>query len=778
MQRTDKQEAGLREIDRRYRAIVRIVSALNTDRPIEDVVQEIGEVLHALIPCDRFSLGLVSWDRWYFLEDGRLTSRNFSFPLVADNSASEWVIHNRRPLLRRDISKGHRFRHDVIRMEQGDRSDLIVPLVVDGEVMGTFNFTSRASNRYDEGCLEGAQSVADAVAVAVKQFQARLEMEAIREISDAVLRPLELDEVLKMVLTHIQSQGYDQVRLYLYDQAQHAMVGALLLGMEHEPASIVYPLKNDPYSKQTLASDRPRIYRAGTPEYEEVVRRRREMGEFLYSNPDILVWCEMPLKVVEEGQEVIVGKIALDNSLSRRPLAQERLDRLMVYASQAAIAIRHAQLYRQMAGQVERRTAELNEQNRQQEALLHINRAVQEVSRPADLEGVVQVCYDRLKALGLDFQALVIHRLIDRETLTFESYEVQPSGKFNRLVMERANVYRMWQGGRTVYRPDLEVDMGGMALEDLEATKQRYGVRSRCVLDVPHPRGTLALMSVRRNAFSRFEVAFVEQVTEVLSVGISRVEDLERVEAHARALRESQIEQRQADEQLLEYQAQLRSLASELTLTEERERRRLATDLHDRIGQTLAVSKIKLGALGTSAASTDFAGPLDEVRALIDQTIQDTRSLTFELSLPVLYELGFTAAMEWLAEQVQEQHGVRVELEVDGQVRLPDEGLRVLLFRAVQELLVNVVKHAQAHTAKISIREDGDSIRIEVEDDGIGFEPSKAGRNGGFGFFSVRERLRFLGGDFDVESEPGRGTRAVLVAPLKDSGESPGSGMG
>ena len=593
MQRTDKQEARLREIDRRYRAIVRIVSALNTDRPIEDVVQEIGKVLQALIPCDRFSLGLVSWNRWYFLEDGRLTSQNFSFPLVADNSASEWVIHNRRPLLRRDISKEHRFKHDVIRMEQGDRSDLIVPLVVDGEVMGTFNFTSRVSKRYDEGCLEGAQSVADAVAVAVKQFQIRLETEAIREISDAVLRPLELDEILKMVLAHIQSQGYDRVRLYLYDQARHAMVGALLVGMEYEPASIVYPLKNDPYSKQTLASDRPRIYRAGTPEYEKVVRRRREVGEFLYSNPDILVWCEMPLKVVEEGQEVIVGKIALDNSLSRRPLAQERLDRLMVYASQAAIAIRHAQLYRQMAEQVESRTAEY----------------------------------------------------------------------------------------------------------------------------------------------------------------------------------------KQAEERLLEYQAQLRSLASELTLTEERERRRLATDLHDRIGQTLAVSKIKLGALGTSAASTDFAGPLDEVRELIDQTIQDTRSLTFELSLPVLYELGFKAAMEWLAEQIQEQHGVRVELESEGQVRLSDEGLRVLLFRAVQELLVNVVKHAQAHTAKVSVREDGDSIRIEVEDDGIGFEPSKAGRNGGFGFFSVRERLRFLGGDFDVESEPGRGTRAVLVAPLKGSGASPEGGV-
>jgi len=115
---------------------------------------------------------------------------------------------------------------------------------------------------------------------------------------------------------------------------------------------------------------------------------------------------------------------------------------------------------------------------------------------------------------------------------------------------------------------------------------------------------------------------------------------------------------RKAEDEIRSNQARLQSLASELSLTEERERRRLATDLHDHIGQALAVSKIKLGVLQKTATSPDIANPLGEVRELIEKMIQDTRSLTFELSLPVLYELGFEAAVEWFAKHIRTQYGL------------------------------------------------------------------------------------------------------------------------
>ena len=225
-----------------------------------------------------------------------------------------------------------------------------------------------------------------------------------------------------------------------------------------------------------------------------------------------------------------------------------------------------------------------------------------------------------------------------------------------------------------------------------------------------------------------------------------------------------------AEKKLITYQNKLRSLASELSLAEERERRLIAAELHDRIGQTLAMTKIKLGALRELALSPNLVKGLDEIRGLIEQTIRDTRSLTLELSPPILYELGFEAAVEWLTEQIQEQHGILIQFESDSQLKPLSQDVRVLLFKVVQELLHNVVKHAQARTAKVSLRRNGDKIRIVVEDGGVGFYTdearSRTGQMGGFGLFSACERLDHIGGHFEVNSKPGHGTRVTILAPL------------
>jgi len=225
-----------------------------------------------------------------------------------------------------------------------------------------------------------------------------------------------------------------------------------------------------------------------------------------------------------------------------------------------------------------------------------------------------------------------------------------------------------------------------------------------------------------------------------------------------------------AEKKLIIYQEQLRSLASELSLAEERERRRIAGELHDHIGQTLAITKIKLGSLRESAVSPDLVKDLDEVRGLIEQTIHDTRSLTMELSPPILYELGFEAAVEWLTEQMQQQHTIVTQFNNDPQQKPLDDDVRVLLFKVVRELLLNIAKHAQASSAKISLNRDGNRICITVEDDGIGFDTvndrAPMGKKGGFGLFSIRERLDHLGGDFKIESLPGKGTRVIILAPL------------
>ncbi|MDD5064258.1 MAG: PAS domain S-box protein [Phycisphaerae bacterium] len=233
-------------------------------------------------------------------------------------------------------------------------------------------------------------------------------------------------------------------------------------------------------------------------------------------------------------------------------------------------------------------------------------------------------------------------------------------------------------------------------------------------------------------------------------------------------------ERKKAEQELLEDQAKLKSLASQLVLAKERERRRLATELHDRISQSLVISKIKLDTLRKSWRSRKFDKVLEDICNSIGQTIQDTRALTFDLGSPVLHELGFeTAVSEWLTDRIQKKHDITVEFEDDREPKPLDDDVRILLFRDVRELLTNVVKHASAHKVKVSIRKVGSEIHISIEDDGWGFDTKKAAATaageGGFGLFSIRERLGQLGGHLEIESEPGCGTKATLIAPLKQA---------
>ncbi|MGQ9920074.1 MAG: sensor histidine kinase [Desulfobacca sp.] len=226
------------------------------------------------------------------------------------------------------------------------------------------------------------------------------------------------------------------------------------------------------------------------------------------------------------------------------------------------------------------------------------------------------------------------------------------------------------------------------------------------------------------------------------------------------------------ESQLAEAQERLHSLTSQLCLAEERERRRIAVFLHDNISQKLAIAAIKLGQLhDAAAAQAAVSVGLDEIRQLLKQIIQDTKSLTFKISSPILYELGLEAAVEWLTEELQDQHGLTTFFEDDDQPKPLAEEVRVLLFQAVSELLMNVVKHARARKVQVAIRRENGQISISVHDDGVGFDVaamrSRWGRRDfGFGLFSIRERLRAFGGALDIRSSF-HGTTVTLWAPLR-----------
>ena len=232
-------------------------------------------------------------------------------------------------------------------------------------------------------------------------------------------------------------------------------------------------------------------------------------------------------------------------------------------------------------------------------------------------------------------------------------------------------------------------------------------------------------------------------------------------------------ERRRVERALLRHHTQLRSMSSQLSLAEERERRRIATAVHDDIGQRLALCRMKLAAV--SAQAPDHARTLGEIGELLDDAIHNTRTLTFEISTPILYDLGLVAAVEWACELVEQQHGIRFVLRAPSRPLELDTDMRVLLFRAVRELLHNMVKHAQATSVWIDIQRRAGRIHLTVSDDGVGFpNPMPDVSSGaGFGLFAIRERVTAQGGSFRIDSRPGGGARIHQSVP---SGAAPGPG--
>ena len=251
----------------------------------------------------------------------------------------------------------------------------------------------------------------------------------------------------------------------------------------------------------------------------------------------------------------------------------------------------------------------------------------------------------------------------------------------------------------------------------------------------------------------------------------STFQDMPRIAA--RALREWDhiIERKAAEQQIRIHEEQLRSLASELSLIEERQRRDIATSLHDNVGQTLALSKMKLGSLQQQATAKEIHEPLHEIADMIEKTISYTRDLTFQLSPPILYDLGLEAALQWLLDEVKKHHLIKTGFEDDGQIKPLDDNVRVFLFQSVRELLFNITKHAQAKRAKIRVERIKADIHIAVIDNGIGFDIEQLTQSDrqvrGFGLFNIRERLDYMGGEFQIHSQLGKGTTVTLIAPLQ-----------
>ncbi len=231
-------------------------------------------------------------------------------------------------------------------------------------------------------------------------------------------------------------------------------------------------------------------------------------------------------------------------------------------------------------------------------------------------------------------------------------------------------------------------------------------------------------------------------------------------------------DRKRAEKKILAYQQRLKDLATELTLSEEKQRRQIATDLHDHVGQLLASSRIQLSLFNDSMDKKEILDKTKNISQSILQAIQATRSVIFDLSPPQLKEIGLVAAIaDWSEEEIENKYGINIKLTGDERILPMNDNLPVLLFRIIRELLINIVKHAEATHVNLDIRKINDTLKISVKDNGIGFnyDPEILRlKHTGFGLFSILEKMEDLGGSVQIDSSPGKGTVIDLMLPLTD----------
>jgi len=262
---------------------------------------------------------------------------------------------------------------------------------------------------------------------------------------------------------------------------------------------------------------------------------------------------------------------------------------------------------------------------------------------------------------------------------------------------------------------------------------------------------------------------------EEVTAKVTATEALKSSEEKLRALA-GQLEQRVQERttELVQSQDRLRILATELNLAEQRERQRLAIELHDHLQQTLVLGKLKLGQ-EKRVGHTNPAEVIRQVDDLLSEALQYTKSLVADLSPPVLRDHGLLAGLKWLRDYMKRHNlAVTVHVAENAALNLP-QNEAVLLFQCVRELLINAGKHAGTGRAMLTIHEREHLLEIMVQDEGVGFDVgavTSAAETAGeilsskFGLLSIRERMKALGGWLDIRSNPGRGTTATIALPL------------
>jgi signal transduction histidine kinase len=267
-------------------------------------------------------------------------------------------------------------------------------------------------------------------------------------------------------------------------------------------------------------------------------------------------------------------------------------------------------------------------------------------------------------------------------------------------------------------------------------------------------------------------LAVLTGMAAVLGAYRWRVHGLER---QRRALEGEVIERRQVEAALRQSHDRIQDLAGRLLTAQEAERRRIARELHDGVNQKLTALSLTLARLGRfpSSGAADLAVELGRLEERAAELVDDMRRLSHELHPGVLEHIGLIAALEGYCREIEKAHGLTVTFQANDLGAVPGD-LALCLYRGTQEALGNVIKHAAAPSAQVSLFRDGRVGVLTIHDDGRGFDLAEARARAGLGLISLDERVRLVGGQITITTAPGRGTEVRIVVPLPVTTNAPG----
>lgn len=229
---------------------------------------------------------------------------------------------------------------------------------------------------------------------------------------------------------------------------------------------------------------------------------------------------------------------------------------------------------------------------------------------------------------------------------------------------------------------------------------------------------------------------------------------------------------KEVESKLISYQSKLKQLSVQLSRSEESQRHQLASRLHESVSQELFAAQLKVNALEKSIDDSKYSRPLEEIKDQIVKSIKDIRGITYDLSPPVLYDLGLKEAVESLAKSISAQYHLPVKARFNGPFDQIDDEIKIITYRVIREIVQNAIKYARSSFIDIIVENKNNTLNVSVTDNGVGFDADSLSEghysNDGFGIFDIREKINHLGGRLTIHSTPGSGTRIGLSVPLKE----------